>query len=265
MVGPKKKKQHFVPQHLQRNFAIDEKGKRVRIYILKSKKFTDAPIKDNLQSSYFYGKSEKVETIFSDEIESPVSTTINEMIKNPKKFMRKNKVLDEETLRYFYTLKNRSVGTAKVLEDITNQIMEKWRSSPGFDDSQISLRNEFKEKMLDTNELRGMGALVEPIEESRLNIYNGKYMLVKSEKRLFLSDEANTSFFPLSPNVLLIVGDMVDLVKQIFKTRSKSFTIDFINSVAINNAENIVIVGNETTFKDIERLKKIPSHRKSTI
>ncbi|MCU5754005.1 hypothetical protein OBG91_11710 [Lactococcus lactis] len=52
---------------------------------------------------------------------------------------------------------------------------------------------------------------------------------------------------------------MVDTVKELFRTRSKSFIIEFFNSLTINNATNVVIVGNETTLKDIERLEKIPS------
>lgn len=219
-------------------------------------------IKDNLQSSYFYGKSEKTETIFSDEIEGPISSVIEEMIKNPKKFMRKHKLLDEDTLRYFYTLKDRSVGTAKILEGITNQIMKKWENSTNFDESQKALRKEFQEKMIDTNELRGIGALVEPINESRDEIYNGKYMLVESEKRLYLLDEANTSIFPLSPNVLLVIGDMVEAVKKSFNIHSKSYTIDKINSWAINKATNVVIIGPYTTLKDIERLDKHSSSQR---
>lgn len=260
-MAQKKRRQHFVPQHLQRNFAIDEKGRRVRIYILKNKKFTETSIKDNLQVPYFYGKSEKVEAIFSDEIEGPVSLTIDKMIKNPKNFMRKNKTLDEETLRYFYTLRNRSVATAKTLDDITNQIMKQWEDSPNFDNSQKKLRREFQEKMVDTNELRGKGALVEPIDESRDKIYNGKYMLISSEKRLYLSDRASTSFFPISPYVLLVIGDMVDIVKHVFTLRSKEYIIDFINSWTINNATNLIIVGRDTTSKDIEKLEKINYHK----
>ena len=261
VMPPKKRKQHFVPQHLQKNFAIDDNRKRVRIYLLKSKRFIETPIRDNLQSSYFYGKSEKVETIFSDEIESPVSSTIDEMIKNPKKFMRKNKILDEETLRYFYTLRNRSLAISIILDEITDQIMQQWKDStnPDNDNSQNALLKEFQETMVETHDLRGLGALVEPIGESRDDIYNGKYMLVKSEKNLYLSDKANTSVFPLSPYVLLILGNMVDTVKELFRTRSKSFIIEFFNSLTINNATNVVIVGNETTLKDIERLEKIPS------
>ena len=36
-MAQKKKRQHFVPQHLQRNFALDKKENRVRIYIKKEK------------------------------------------------------------------------------------------------------------------------------------------------------------------------------------------------------------------------------------
>lgn len=253
---PEKKKQHIVPQHLQRNFAIDEKKLIVKTYLVQHKKFCQTPIERTLQSSYFYGKSGKVETILGNEIETPGSITIAKMIKNPKKFMRKHKTLDEDTLKYFSTLRNRSLAVAEVLDEVTDQIMEKWEKSANYDDYQKALRKEFQEKMIETNEMRGQGALSEPDEISKEKIYNGNYILVEVETQLFFPDVVSTSIFPLSPYLLLIIGEMANVFKMAFSKRSKTAMVNLLNYRAIRESKSLILVGRDTNIEDIERLER---------
>ena len=254
---PDKKRQHIVPQFLQRNFAIDASKKRVRVYLVKENKFVNKTIKTNIQKSYFYGKSGETEIRLGQELETPTSIVIAQMIKNPKKFMRKHKVLDETTLRFFSTLRNRSGVIGELVDDLNDQFMHAWEESPSFDKSQEILQKEFKETMLDTNELRGMGAFIEPNEESENLIYNGEYLLVKSKTPLFLSDEMNVSIFPLSPHLLLILGDMAVQMREGFMRRSIDCMVDLINAWALAEATNLIIVSSETSDLYIKRLKKI--------
>ncbi|MEY8537346.1 DUF4238 domain-containing protein [Lactococcus muris] len=251
-----KKRQHIVPQHLQRNFAIDKQKRIVKIYLVQQREFHEAPIERTLKSSYFYGKSGEVETILSNEIETPGSRIIAEMIKNPKKFMRKHKILDEGTLKYFSTLRNRSLAVVDVLDDVNEQIMKKWEISANYDDFQKSLRKEFQEKMLDTNEMRGKAVLLEPNEICKEKIYNGRYMLVEVEKQLFFSDVVSTSVFPLSPNLLLVIGEMTDIFKVAIRMKSKAAVVNFLNYRSIKEAKKLVLVGNDTSIEDIERLER---------
>lgn len=253
---PEKKKQHIVPQHLQRNFAIDEKKLIVKTYLVQYRKFCETPIDRTLQSSYFYGKSGKIETILGNEIETPGSITIAKMIKNPKKFMREHKTLDQDILKYFSTLRNRSIGVADVLDDVTEQIMKKWEISSNFDDSQKELRKEFQEKMIETNEMRGQGALLEPDEVSKRKIYNGNYILIEVETQLFFPDVVSTSIFPLSPHLLLIIGEMADVFKIVIRMRSKTAMVNLLNYRAIKESKNLILVGRDTNIEDIERLEK---------
>jgi hypothetical protein len=262
MTMPDKKRQHIVPQFLQRNFAIDASKKRVRVYLVKENKFINKAIKTNIQKSYFYGKSGETETRLGQELETPTSIVIAQMIKNPKKFMRKHKVLDETTLRFFSTLRNRSGVIGELVDDLNDQFMHAWEESPSFDKSQEILQKEFKETMLDTNELRGMGAFIEPNEESENLIYNGEYLLVETKTTLFLSDEMSVSTFPLSPHLLLILGEMADVMKQGIMRRSNAYMVDFVNAWALADATNLIIVSPETSDSYIKRLNKINAQLK---
>lgn len=259
---PDKKRQHIVPQFLQRNFAIDNQNKRVRVYLIKENKFIEKTIKTNIQKSYYYGKSGEIETRLGQELEAPTSLVIAQMIKNPKKFMRKHKVLDETTLRFFSTLRNRSGVVGQLVDDINNQFMEAWEESSSFDESQKILQKEFKKTMVDTNELRGIGAFTETDEESDKHIYNGTYLLVKTKTPLFLSDEMSVSIFPLTPHLLLILGDMAIQMKEGFMRRSIDCMVDLINSWALVEATNLIIVSPETSDSYIKRLKNIIVQRR---
>ncbi|MFR1821595.1 MAG: DUF4238 domain-containing protein [Lactococcus petauri] len=259
---PDKKRQHIVPQFLQRNFAIDESKKRVRVYLVKENKFIDKTIKTNIQKSYFYGKSGETETRLGQELEAPTSLVIAQMIKNPKKFMRKHKTLDETTLRFFNTLRNRSGVVGQLVDDLNSQFMQVWEESPTFDESQEILHKEFKKTMLDTNELRGKGAMAEPNEETKKIIFNGEYLLVKTKTPLFLSDEMSVSIFPLSSHLLLILGDMAEMMKQGIMRRSNACMVDFVNAWTLSDATNLIIVSPETSDSYIKRLNKINAQLK---
>lgn len=62
---PKKKRQHYVPQFVLRNFSGD--GANVRTLVLESGKFIEkAPIKGQCAESYFYGRMPDMEDAFAD-------------------------------------------------------------------------------------------------------------------------------------------------------------------------------------------------------
>lgn len=71
---PKKKRQHYVPQFVLRNFSGD--GATVRAHVLESARTIDgAPIKGQCAESYFYGQQPDMENAFA-ESEAKVATFV---------------------------------------------------------------------------------------------------------------------------------------------------------------------------------------------
>ncbi|AWN66484.1 hypothetical protein LL14B4_09980 [Lactococcus lactis subsp. lactis] len=61
------------------------------------------------------------------------------------------------------------------------------------------VKQEYQEKIIDTNEFHGQFALIKPSGLNKEEIYNGRYLLIQSTTAIFLPDEAILGFSPLSP------------------------------------------------------------------
>lgn len=246
-----KKRQHIVPKFLQKNWSDDKTT--VRVYLKKQEKFVQTAIKSNMQKPFFYGNSGKVEDWLSEEIESPVISIIAKMIKNPKKFQRKNKVLPPEMIDFLSVLYSRSESSMKPAKEWLHSFMDYTENHLDLTKKQILVKQEYQEKMIDTNEFQGQLAMIEPSERNRQEIHNGRYLLIHSSTTIFLPDEAVLGFCPLSPNLLMIYGDMVDIN---WKNRSKNFIVDLFNAFSLQKSSTGVIVGKVTSTHYIEKLKR---------
>ncbi len=76
------KNQHFVPQFLLRNFAIDDEKRRVNAYAIDAERLiSGASIRDQCSKDYFYSKDLEIENILTDS-EAFASPIICEMLKS---------------------------------------------------------------------------------------------------------------------------------------------------------------------------------------
>lgn len=77
-----KKRQHFVPRFYLKNFSVDNQGKAIGTYNLKSKKFVpSASLKTQAYKNYFYGENGQMENNLSI-LESNSGTVIKNIIQN---------------------------------------------------------------------------------------------------------------------------------------------------------------------------------------
>lgn len=241
-----KKRQHIVPQFLQRSFATSSNKNIVRIYSLAKDEIFNQNISANIQSPYFYGESGVYEEIFAIQIELPASVTISNIIENPAKYMEENQRLSEEILNFLMTLKNRSVKTAKLGEDYYKNYFQKIDTT---EQSKLKREKELREFI-------GKMSFIDLRQKGDDKIFNGKYLLVETEEILFLPDEILTGFCPLSPHLLLVYGDIIDCVRKVIQVKSKNYLINLINKLSFQKALNVVIVGETTNLEDIRKLNR---------
>lgn len=251
------KKQHIIPQFIQRNFATDVSKKKVRIYLVKENKFVDTRIKLNMQKAYFYGKSGKYENILAREVESKAAPIIQQMIKNPKKYMRKNPKLDQIMLTFVIVSRQRTEKTQKVLKDISSSLIEYSEKYLKSNNKQLEMVHRFNDDWIESQELMGKVSLLEPDDRSTEEIFNGKYMLFESKTSIFCSDIHAGSIIPLSPFLALIYGDLVDHFNKYLFNVSNVLVVNFINSFLLKHTLNSIIVDNSTTYKYIHKLENI--------
>ncbi|MBP1222332.1 DUF4238 domain-containing protein [Flavobacterium sp. 1355] len=116
-----KKNQHFVPQFLQRYFSYNGNEKTIGMFNVNNKIFRlSAPIKTQLYSEYFYGKSGKLETWLS-ELESKSAPIFRAMWKT-EKLPAYETISQLEMLHFLLILDLRNPIRFKCLQDFEELI-----------------------------------------------------------------------------------------------------------------------------------------------
>ena len=250
--------QHFMPQFLQRNFAIDANKTKVQIYEtpLNPKQPSSikyASIKHNMSSEYTYGPSQVGENLLS-RIECEASDEIRKMIKSPKKYMRQNPKLPDSMLDFMASLTLRGIYAQAATEALILQLIDYLDEQPESVDSQPSVFKQWKRDNLDTNEVFGhLIQSVENIKDAKTDLYNGEYTLVQSDNFAFLPDNVVVGVLPITPHLLLSLNPGT-LHKHISET-SSSYIFDFYNFLALHQMSQRIIISKHTTQSYISKLQ----------
>lgn len=235
------RKQHYVPQFLQRNFSIGTDPNKVYIYENKHNTYIKPSIKlksieYNMQADYFYGESQIGEEYLS-EIESSASIEIASMIANPKKYMRQYKTLPESMHKFLSLSIFRGPNGTKNFYD-------------------IFYPDTLQPADLEWNELYGklISFIDIPSQIKKLRTWN--YKIIKSSTYAYLPDNIIPGILPLTPNIILLYGttDEMEMMCQIIAQYSTSYFVEYYNYSSITRMYEQVIVDEHTQIKTIEKL-----------
>jgi hypothetical protein len=110
------KKQHYVPQFLLRNWSEDDSS--IKVFLLKgNKRIEKAPINEQSQKKYYYGKDQKIEKLYGS-LEIDASTVVKKIQKREE--LTKN---DIRILKHFIAIQHtRTPGKIDEFNDILTEM-----------------------------------------------------------------------------------------------------------------------------------------------
>lgn len=249
-------RQHYLPRFLQKNFAIPSNKDKVCIYEKSINKhippIRDVYIKSNMQSDYYYGTSQIAERHLSN-LEDKAAFEISKMVKNPKKYKRKNPKLSPIMLDFVMQMFSRSPHTINSHDEIVKNILEQCHNSPSEYYQELALLIEphiIKEKS--NNEINGVIA-THTIRNQTIQKFNlNNYMLIPIKNNLFIGDSHKIGYLPLSGNLLLAYGPAVERIERYLTTHSKEQLRQSINAETVKQSISIIILGPTSTLNDID-------------
>ena len=120
---PEKKRQHYVPRFILRNFSISKQGKQINLYNIPDNKFVEnASLKEQAALNYFYGKNGKIEYAFGT-IETEAAKVIQNIYSQKLPTYNSS---DHSTLLFFtLTLGARTLYKADEQADLLKNLMKK--------------------------------------------------------------------------------------------------------------------------------------------
>lgn len=235
------RKQHYVPQFLQRNFSIGTDPNKVYIYENKHNTYIEPSIKlksieYNMQADYFYGESQIGENYLS-EIESSASIEIASMIANPKKYMRKHKTLPESMHNFLSLSVFRGPNGIKKLYDAFCQ-------------------SRIRQTDLELHETFGKVISFTDIPSQIKKFQTWNYKIIRSSSYAYLPDNILYGVLPLTPYIILLYGTKYDMemLNHMISKYSMSYFIEYYNYSSILNMSAQVIVDEHTQITTIDRL-----------
>lgn len=235
------RKQHYVPQFLQRNFSIGTDHNKVCIYDNHPNVYIKPSIKlksieYNMQADYFYGESQIGENYLS-EIESSASIEIASMIANPKKYMRKHKTLPESMHNFLSLSLFRGPYGAKNFYDI-------------FYPYALQHTN------LGWNELYGKLISFTDIPSKIKKFQTWNYKIIRSSSYAYLPDNILYGVLPLTPHIILLYGptNNMEMLSHMISKYSTSYFVEYYNYSCIMQMYAQVIVDEHTQIKTIDKL-----------
>ena len=255
---PKVRNQHIIPQFLQKNFSIDKEKKKVKIYETPlnpkhQSSIKDASIKHNMSSEYTYGPSQFGESLLS-HLEFEASKEIKKMINSPKKYMRQHPKLPDSMINFMVSLQLRGTHNQTFIKQLTTDFKLLMDNNLSLTKEENDAYEQFQSEHIDTNEF--FGSTLKDIKKRREDlpeIYNGRYQLVTSDVYAFLPDNIVTWFLPLTPHLILVIGDFEELPTYI-SMRSTSWFFEFYNYLALQRMNERIIVSQDTTLSYILKL-----------
>lgn len=141
---PEKKRQHYVPKFLLKQFSIDGNDKQINIYnINKDTIINSASLKEQAAENYFYGKDGVIEDSFG-KVESEAAKVFNEIIEG--KLPPQNTSEHSVILFFTLTLGARTLYKADEQVELINKLMKKIASldpklKDHLDDFEIKVEN----------------------------------------------------------------------------------------------------------------------------
>lgn len=256
-----KVRQHIIPQFLQKNFAW--KDNAVNIYIKKADTIKTTSTRDIMYAKYFYGESGYVEDLLSN-IESAASHDIQEMIdasnhKNGhKRYMRTHPALSPKICEFLISLYARtkhSINNQISAWDDYEQYAKTDYRADDIDKMILPLISAANLKQRNTNEFNGDIAKSVLNDADNLNLDdNKKYKLIKTSTSLFLSENPVQGYLPLGPNLLLVYGLKVEQFNNHLQHASLSLLIDYLNRLALEYSDNVIIIEKNTPIEYIHKL-----------
>jgi len=141
---PEKKRQHYVPKFLLKQFSIDGNDKQINIYNITNDTIIDsASLKEQAAESYFYGKDGVIEDSFG-KIETVAAKVFNEII--GEKLPPQNTSNHSVILYFALTLGARTLYKADEQVELVNKLMKKIASldpklKDHLDDFEIKVEN----------------------------------------------------------------------------------------------------------------------------
>lgn len=136
-----KKRQHYVPKFYLKNFAADVTQKSINLFNIPAKKYiTNAPIKNQAYSDYFYGKDAIIENALQD-IENIASVLIRNCLKD--KSLPAFDGQDHFSLLTFVIFQSaRTTYQAEMANEVLDKMVKNiLRDHPALKDSKDSLEN----------------------------------------------------------------------------------------------------------------------------
>ncbi|WP_419153704.1 DUF4238 domain-containing protein [Weissella viridescens] len=263
-----KKKQHYVPQFMLRNFS--ENQKTVRVYLKEQGKIIENfPIKNVMQSAYTYGQDLEVERELG-ELETAAAIEMQRMIKNPDKYAQENETLPDGFLLFLKTLYSRSLGSMERKNQIINDTINEYGATN--EPERLKEIKEFEEEELETNNFYGESALYDGNTKNWHDIehWSGPYRLIKTNSPLFLADnQLYAHQLAISPFVLLVFSEHVvnfeEWTRLLFGSannldswRTDPVFVDGVtdsyNQRALTNTVNQLIIPSSISKDDIDKL-----------
>lgn len=277
-----KSRQHYVPKFYLRNFSNSKKAIDT-FNISNSKYIPNASIKDMCQKNNFYGSDKEVENFLNEDVESPASPVIKNMIDH---FELPKTEVDYITLvKFILVSETRNLRAA----DSTNNMVDYFaktliKNHPEFKDDldldkfTISW-NEPVNHLIDfAIESIPLVLDLEPIllvektgarrfltSDNPVVRYNSLYMLKKYNRGFGYATRGLQLFLPISPHVCLLLYDKLayDIpgVKNNMLTLTRAKDVDQLNEFFYLNAYNNIFFNQTTKESYIESLHKKNSHK----
>lgn len=248
------KKHHYMPQFLQKNFAIDDKFKKVRAYCKYENcepKFNIVSIEYNMYLCDMYGTQQNYEKELAD-IESNASNEIRNMINNPDKYVREHEKLPESVLKFLVVMNRRNLKAQEFAKQINEAYQEFQNKHANRTPEQQKEWDDSVAELSDSNQY--FGYIVNDIDQDLGHEpYDGEYTILTSKETLFLPDNIYPGLLPLTPHMLLIYSH-VPHIKRISRQKSNVYIFKYANFRALEVMTNRIIVGIDTTEKYIKQL-----------
>ncbi|CAK1251842.1 ParA-like ATPase involved in chromosome/plasmid partitioning or cellulose biosynthesis protein BcsQ (ParA) [Fructobacillus fructosus] len=225
-----KRKQHFVPQLLQREFSAEEKQNRVRIYIKNISEFKMTPIKNNFQVTNLYGSNLVAENKFS-EVEEAFAPVLKQILKDPKAFKKNNMEMTQEMADFFGSLVVRNpMKLSKLGEQIYPLV-----SKDNFDFRPL-------------------------LASETLAATNREYELFEFKDSLYLPDTIPSGLIPLSPHCLLTYSGWTATIKEWYLNGEIS-ALEKLNALFVEHSANGVIVDTQCNRDNIKKYRLLIKHK----
>ena len=117
---PEKKRQHYVPRFILRNFSHDDRS--ISLMVLSSGQRIDhAGIRSQCKHDYFYGKQEGIENAFQKQ-EGLVSRILKNL--NPSELENKNEEELAAIITFIHYQNFRTLSSTKMIQNFINTMMK---------------------------------------------------------------------------------------------------------------------------------------------